>query len=110
MTNKITEVHITSSFMKFLNKNDNSITKILDIVSSFKKFTPNTYLYSINNPPPRATYKYTEKLFIGCILHISFNSSSWNSFIGPIPGKQVHMGTSKIITTFVIILTCTICS
>ena len=64
MTNKIPEVHITSSFMKFLNKNDNSITKILDIVSSFKKFTLNTYLYSINNPPPRATYINTLKNYL----------------------------------------------
>ena len=58
----IHRVHISSSFMKFLNKHENTIIEILNIVSSFKKFTPNIYLYSLNNPPPRATYKYTEKL------------------------------------------------
>src|SRR5207302_1938291 len=34
--------------------------------------------------------KYTEKLFIGCMLYIIMNNRSWTLFIGPINGKQVH--------------------
>ena len=46
--------------------------------------------YSSKYPPPSKIYKYTDKLFIGCILYVTLNNSSRTSFIGPIPGKQVH--------------------
>ena len=84
------KLHFEKSFSDFLNKYDKIILKLFNIVASFKKHCPNTYQYSIKFPPLRSNFKYTDKLFIGCILHVSLNSSSWNSFIGPIPGKQIH--------------------
>lgn len=86
----IHEVIINQSFMKFLNKHENIINKIFNIVKLFKNDIPDSYKYSINFPPKRSNFKYTDKLFIGCILYISLNNSSWSSFIGPISGKQVH--------------------
>jgi hypothetical protein len=86
----IHEVIINQSFANFLNKHERIILKLFDIVKTFKKNIPDTYKYSLKYPPPRSNYKYTDKLFIGCILYIILNNSSWTSFIGPIPGKQVH--------------------
>lgn len=86
----IQEVLINQSFSNFLNKHEKIILKLFDIVKSFKKNIPNTYKFSLKYPPLRKIYKYTDKLFIGCILYVALNNYSWNSFIGPIPGKQVH--------------------
>ncbi len=86
----IHDVHINKSFNDFLNKYEKIILKIFDIVKSFKKHIPNTYKYSLEYPPLRSNFKYTDKLFIGCILYITLYNSSWTAFIGPIPGKQVH--------------------
>jgi len=86
----IYQVHINQSFSNFLNKHEKTILKLFDLVKTFKKKIPNTYKYSLKYCPPRSNYKYTDKLFIGCILYITLNNSSWISFIGPIPGKQVH--------------------
>lgn len=85
------KMNFNKTFSEFLNKHEKVILKLLNIIASFKKNKPpNTYQYSNKYPPPRANYKYTDKLFIGCILYIALNNSSWISFIGPIPGKQVH--------------------
>ena len=86
----IQQVTINKSFSNFLNKHEKIIFKLFDKVKSFKKNIPNTYKYSLKYSPPRKIYKYTDKLFIGCILYIALNNYSWTSFIGPIPGKQVH--------------------
>jgi len=83
------KIIFNKTFSNFLNKHEEIILKLLNIVKSFKN-TPNTYQYSLKHPPLRSNYKYTDKLFIGCILYIILNSCSWISFIGPIPGKQVH--------------------
>ena len=64
--------------------------KFFNLIKSYKKNIPDTYKYSNKYPPPRSNYKYTDKLFIACILYVTLNNSSWISFIGPIPGKQVH--------------------
>ena len=84
------EIIINQSFSNFLNKHEKVIPKLLDKVKSFKKNIPNTYKYSLKYPRPRKIYKYTDKLFIGCILYIALNNYSWTSFIVLIPGKQVH--------------------
>lgn len=86
----IYDVLINQSFSNFLNKHEPIILKLFDIVKLFKENIPNTYKYSTKYPSPRSNYKYTDKLFIGCILYVVLNNSSWISFIGPIPGKQVH--------------------
>lgn len=86
----IPEIIINQSFSNFLNKHEKIILKLFEIIKTFKKNIPNTYKYSFKYRPPRNNYKYTDKLFIGCILYIVLNNSSWTSFIGPIPGKQVH--------------------
>lgn len=86
---------INQSFSNFLNNHNNVILKLYNIVASFKETSlgykiPDTFKYSKKYPPHRSNYKYTDKLFIGCILYVALYSSSWSSFIGPIPGKQVH--------------------
>src|SRR4029078_1184367 len=86
----IQKVTINQSFSNFLNKHERIILKLFDLIKSFKNDIPNTYKYSLKYPPKRSNYKYTDKLFIGCILYIILNNSSWISFIVPIPGKQVH--------------------
>lgn len=86
----IQEVFINKPFSVFLKKHDNVISKLFLIVQKTKPLIPNTYKYSIKYPPLRKNFKYTDKLFIGCILYVILNNSSWISFIGPIPGKQVH--------------------
>lgn len=85
-----TKIHINKSFSNFMNKYDKLIIVIFDLLKHIKKDIPNTYQYSIKYPPKRSNYKYTDKLYIACILHITLNNSSWSSFIGPIEGKQVH--------------------
>jgi len=84
------EVFINRHFSNFLNKHENIILNIFDTLKTFKNDIPNTYKYSYKYPPKRNNFKYTDKLYIGCILYITLNNRSWLSFIGPIEGKQVH--------------------
>lgn len=84
------DVIINQQFSKFLNKNEKLIFRIFELLKQYKKGIPNTYKYSDKYPPKRSNYKYTDKLYIACILYITLNNSSWTSFIGPIEGKQVH--------------------
>ena len=77
-------------FKRFLQDNTEVISKIFSIVKTFKPNIFNTYRYSSVNPPLNPLYKYTEKLYIGCIIYVMKYSSTWESFIGPIGGKQVH--------------------
>ena len=48
------------------------------------------YSYSLKNPPPHPLYKYTDKLYLACILYVIFYGSTWESFIGPISGKLLN--------------------
>lgn len=86
----IQKLTFPKAFSSFLESNKKTINIMFSIVSSFKKHIPDSYQYSDKHPPLLEHYKYTDKLYIGCILHIAKNSHSWNSFLGPIPGKQVH--------------------
>ena len=86
----MTKMIFNKAFSMFLNKYEKIILKCFKHIASFKKNIPNTYQYSNKYPCPRSNYKYTDKLFIACILYVTLNNSSWISFIGPIPGKQVH--------------------
>lgn len=84
------EIEFNPTFSSFLNKYSDVIMEVFTVVSKYKKYCPNTFKYSPKYKPRRSHYKYTDKLFIGCIIYIIMNNCSWNSFIGPIPGKQVH--------------------
>lgn len=81
---------ISKTLMDFFDKHDNIIYEIFNILKTIKCDIPNAYYYSAENPPPHPKYKYTDKLYIGCIFYVLKNNSSWNSFIGPIPGKQLN--------------------
>lgn len=83
----IPKVDINPLFSKFLNKHEEITLKLFEI-KLFKKNIPNTYKYSKKYPPRRKGYKYTDKLFIGCILYIAINNYSWTAFIGPIEGTS----------------------
>jgi len=87
---KIFEPHIPERLMKFFQKHNESISLFFSILKQVKPHIPDTYTYSEDYPPPHPRYKYTDKLYIGCIFYITKYNSSWESFIGPIPGKQVH--------------------
>jgi hypothetical protein len=92
MVNKysIFQPHISKRLNKFFNDNDKAISLFFSILKRIKPNIIDAYTYSINNPPPNPRYKYTDKLYIGCIIYITKYNHSWESFIGPIPGKQVH--------------------
>ncbi len=79
------KMKFNKTFSNFLNKHEQFILKLYNIIASFKKNIPNTYQYSEKYLPPRSNYKYTDKLFIGCILYVSLNNYSWTSSITPIP-------------------------
>lgn len=84
------KIHFNKAFKSFLDKNNKIINKLFHIIASYKKDIPNAYEYSINNPPSRSHYRYTDKLYISCILYITLNNMSWTCSITFIPGKQVH--------------------
>jgi hypothetical protein len=86
----ISRIFINESFSNFLQKFENVISILFDSLQSFKSDIPNVYEYSVKFPPKHSNYKYTDKLFLGCILYVALNNCSWTSFIGPINGKQVH--------------------
>ena len=87
---KIYKPYIPERLNIFLDKYEDTISLLFSIVKKFKHHAVDSYSYSKENPPINPRYKYTEKLYIGCILYIEKYSSSWEAFIGPIPGKQVH--------------------
>lgn len=88
--NTIFKPDIPKALMKFFDKYDNVISKMFSIVKTIKPNIVDSYYYSKENPPVNPKYKYTEKLYIGCIFWIIKYGSIWDSFIGPIPGKQLN--------------------
>jgi hypothetical protein len=82
----IYEVFINKQFSRFLEKYDYFVDKLFHKLKLFKNDIVNAYVFSSKDPPKRKNYKYTDKLFLGCILYIVLNNCSWTSFIGPIDG------------------------
>lgn len=66
------------------------ISALLSILKTKKPKVVDAYYYSDENPPIHPKYKYTDKLYIGCIFYILKYGTTWESFIGPIPGKQLN--------------------
>jgi len=81
---------IPTRLNKFFKDNDKTISFILSIIKSIKKNVIDSYYYSKNNPPRHPHYKYTDKLYIGCILYVLKHGTTWDSFIGPIEGKLLN--------------------
>jgi hypothetical protein len=81
-------------FDKFTRDYKINIDALFNIVKSIKDTDRyeliDSYEFTINNPPPNPRYKYTDKLYVACILFILMKQATWTNFNGPIPGKQVH--------------------
>lgn len=88
--NPIYEPYIAPRLKKFFIEHDDVINLILGILKKYKPNIIDSYSYSIENPPPHPLYKYTEKLYLGCIFFVIYYGSTWESFIGPITGKQLN--------------------
>ena len=82
--------HFNSRFKKFLKEYDYTISLLFDILKKYKPKIIDAYQYSIDQPPPHPLYKYTDKLFLACILFCVLYCPTWESFLGPIPGEQVN--------------------
>jgi len=89
-TNEYFIPHISDRLNVFFIKYDTVITNLLQILKASKYDVVDAYYYSKDNPPPHPRYKYTDKLYVGCIFYILKYGSTWESFIGPIPGKQLN--------------------
>lgn len=81
---------ISKRLNKFFNDNHKTISFIFSILKSIKKNAVDAYYYSEKNPPQHPRYKYTDKLYIGCIFYILKHGTTWDSFIGPIDGKLLN--------------------
>ena len=109
MKNKsIYEPYIPARLNKFFNKHIKVINLIFNILQKYKPNIIDCFSYSVKNPPPHPLYKYTDKLYLGCIFYVIYYgstyekrivtqflflvgyASTWESFIGPIPGKQLN--------------------
>ena len=90
LKNSIYEPYIPPRLKKFFNEHENIINKIFNILKNYKKNIIDSFYYSIENPPIHPNYKYTDKLYLGCILFIIKHGSTWESFLGPISGKQLN--------------------
>jgi hypothetical protein len=82
--------HISPRLEAFFNKYRTVITNLFKLLKTVKPDIVNSYSYSDLHPPPHPKYKYTDKLYIGCIFYILKYGSTWESFIGPIPGKALN--------------------
>ena len=82
--------HISNRLMKFFNHYQHIIDMLFNIIKLKKRNIVDSYYYSIKNPPKNPNYKYTEKLYIGCIFYVLKHNNTWESFIGPIPGDQLN--------------------
>ena len=80
--------YFNKCFKKFLKKYDKIISYMFNILKQYKPKIIDSYVYTLETRP-HPLYKYTDKLYLACILHIMFYSSAWCSFLGPIPGDQV---------------------
>ena len=87
---KIFVPHIPTRLKNFFDYHKIVIDMMFKIIKLKKPHIINAYSYSIKNPPKNDNYKYTEKLYIGCILYVLKHNNSWDAFIGPIPGKQLN--------------------
>lgn len=97
MANNYFKPEISKNLKNFLDKNENTIVSLLEIIKKNKPNIPNSYFYSQNYPPSNPNYKYTEKLYIGCIFYVIKNAISWTNFIGPINGKLLNERHNKYI-------------
>lgn len=88
--NPIYKPYISPRLKKFFNEHTDVINKIFNVLKIYKPKIVNAFSYSVENPPPHPKYKYPEKLYLGCILFIIKHGSTWESFLGPIPGKQLN--------------------
>lgn len=82
--------YIAPRLKKFFNENCLVIDAIIKRLKKYKPRLVDAYKYSSKNPSPNPRYKYPERLFIACIYYIIKHGSSWDSFIGPIPGNQLN--------------------
>lgn len=82
--------YIPTRLQKFFNDYDYVINVMFKIIKLQKPDIIDSYSFSKENPPKNPKYKYTEKLYIGCIFYVLKHNDSWDSFIGPIPGKQLN--------------------
>ena len=81
---------IPPRLQQFFDDNENVINIMFKVIKSKKPHIIDSYSYSEKNPPKNGNYKYTEKLYIGCIYYVLKHNNSWDAFIGPIPGKQLN--------------------
>ena len=81
---------IPSRLKLFFEKHKQAIELIFETLKNYKPNIVNAYQYSDQNTPPNPRYKYTDKLYLGCIFYVLLYGSTWESFIGPIPGKQLN--------------------
>jgi len=93
------KVEINKLFLCFLEKHEKIIIMLFHKLKLFKTDIPNAYLYSDLNPPKRRNYKYTDKLFLGCILYIVLNNRSWNSTKKNIAERYFFLFYCKIETS-----------
>jgi hypothetical protein len=82
--------NINVRFKKFLEEYDKIISLLFNILKTYKPKIIDSYTYSIEQPPPHPLYKYTDKLYLACILFIILYCPTWESFLGPIAGDQVN--------------------
>ena len=83
-------IYFSKKFSNFLVENEIIINALFIILKLKKKNIIVSYFFTANNPPPNPRYKYTDKLYLACILFIIKHHISWDSFIDHIPGKQVN--------------------
>ena len=95
---------------KFFRDHKKAINLIFNTLKTYKPNICDSFYYSIKNPPQHSKYKYTlsllslqgngfaDKLYLGCIFYIILYGSTWESFIGPIPGKQLTLSASGRLT------------
>jgi hypothetical protein len=96
----MTDIIIPKRLQKFFNDHEIVINTIFNILKKYKPNIVDAYLYSSENRPPHPKYKYTEKLYLGCILYVIKYGVTWESFIGPIPGKQLNKRHNEYINRY----------
>jgi hypothetical protein len=87
---KCSDVFIQKRINDFCEKNENVINLLFRLLKKIKPKIVDSFVYSDEYPQFHPSCKYTDKLFIGCILYVLKYGTTWESFLGPIPGKQLH--------------------
>ena len=125
INNPIYKPYINPRLKKFFKDHKKAINLIFNTLKIYKPNICDSFYYSIKNPPQYPKYKYTlfllplqcngntgrlnrvivynhsgfaDKLYLGCIFYIILYGSIWESFIGPIPGKQLTLSASGRLT------------